>query len=524
MITLRINEKSLSVSSGTTLLKAAGAAGFDIPTLCYLDGCETFTSCMLCVIEEKKSGRLLPACTARVAEGMDIETDNTRVRQARKDTLDMLLSEHVGDCEAPCRRTCPANMDIPHMIRQIQAGELAEALQTVKKDIALPAILGRICPAPCEAGCNRKAHDQAVSICLLKRYVADVDLAKKSPFQPEVNPATGKRVAVVGAGPAGLSAVYYLIQQGHAVTLFDKNPAAGGQLWDKIEVDRLPKSVLEAEINLILNLGVDFQPDKSLGRDIFVESLRQSFDAVVLTFGVLANVDLTGSGLDLTSKGLVVNRTTYETSLPSVFAGGNTIGEGKRAIRSLAHGKSIACSVDQFLNGLPVTGEASRFDSRMGKLIGNESVEFLKDTDGRPRLEIEDHLGDGFFSDEARRESERCFHCDCRKPDTCRLRHFSESYGADQGRYKTGMRKAFERVAQHEIVLYEPGKCIKCGLCIQITEQEGETLGFTFVGRGFDVKVAVPFDETVEAALKKAARACIHACPTGALAYKGKKG
>ena len=86
------------------------------------------------------------------------------------------------------------------------------------------------------------------------------------------------------------------------------------------------------------------------------------------------------------------------------------------------------------------------------------------------------------------------------------------------------MRKAFERVAQHEIVLYEPGKCIKCGLCIQITEQEGETLGFTFVGRGFDVKVAVPFDETVEAALKKAARACIHACPTGALAYKGKKG
>ena len=108
------------VSPQDTILKAAGTLKINIPTLCHLNGYEHITSCMLCVVHEINSDKLLPACSALVAENMRIETDNQKIKTARKDALDLLLSEHVGDCEAPCHRTCPAHMNIPLMIRQIR--------------------------------------------------------------------------------------------------------------------------------------------------------------------------------------------------------------------------------------------------------------------------------------------------------------------------------------------------------------------------------------------------------------------
>jgi predicted molibdopterin-dependent oxidoreductase YjgC len=152
---LTINSKSVVVDKGSTVLEAAEAAGISIPTMCRLKGYAHMTSCMVCVVKEMGSGRLLPSCTAPAAEGMVIETDNEEVHHARRTALNLLLSEHVGDCEAPCRLTCPAHMNIPLMIRQIKAGEIRDAIETVKEDIALPAVLGRICPAPCEKGCRR---------------------------------------------------------------------------------------------------------------------------------------------------------------------------------------------------------------------------------------------------------------------------------------------------------------------------------------------------------------------------------
>ncbi len=114
---------------------------------------------MLCVVIDNKNNKLIPACSIYVEEGMDIETESPRIEAARKDTIDMLLSEHVGDCEATCTRGCPANMDIPLMIRQIKENNFEEAIKTVKKDIALPAVLGRICSAPCENSCIHKLYD-----------------------------------------------------------------------------------------------------------------------------------------------------------------------------------------------------------------------------------------------------------------------------------------------------------------------------------------------------------------------------
>ena len=121
--------------------------------------------------------------------------------------------------------------------------------------------------------------------------------------------------------------------------------------------------------------------------------------------------------------------------------------------------------------------------------------------------------------DEARLESQRCLRCDCRKPDACLLRQYAHAYGAKQTRYKSD-RRPFAQAAQHPDVIYEPGKCIDCGICIATASRAGEPLGLTFVGRGFDVRVAVPFDATLAEGLRVAAAECVAACPTGALAFK----
>ncbi len=527
-IKIKIDNREVTVLEGSTILEAAEKLNINIPTLCYLNGFERFTSCMICVVHEINSDRLLPSCSMTVEQGMEIETNNEKVREARKDTLDFLLSEHVGDCEAPCQRACPANMNIPLMIRQIKEKQFADAVITVKKDIALPAVLGRICPAPCEKACNRESYDSPVSICYLKRFAADVDLALDSPYRPGIKKKSGKKVAVVGAGPTGLSAAYYLIQEGHECFIYDGNPQPGGMLRCGVPDEKLPKPVLDREIEQIFALGVKFYPGHLLGKDIFLEELKKSYDAVVLAIGTIKPGIFENTGIELSPRGIVVNKKTFEATVPGVFAGGNAVSEGKMAIRALAHGKSISYSVNQFLKNLPITGPPQRFDSRIRKLSDEEVKEFLPPAargaflKNRPVKHLdtpEKLLIRGYTEAEAIEESSRCFNCDCRKPDSCKLRKYAEEYHANQRRFKLSVRKKFERIIQHDQVIYEPGKCIKCGLCVQITKKAGEKFGLAFVNRGFEARIETPFKEPLSQALQKTAKECIEACPTGALSY-----
>jgi ferredoxin len=515
-----INNRDIEVQTGTTVLQAARALNIRIPALCHLNGYKPFTSCMVCVVLDAGSDRLIPSCSAAVSEGMRIETDHPRVKEARKDALDFLLSEHVGDCEAPCHRACPAHMNIPLMIRQIEDNRLEEAIVTVKRDIALPAVLGRICPAPCEKGCHRRSLDSPVSICSLKRYVADADLARASPYKPDMKPDSGNKVAVVGAGPAGLAAAYYLRRYGHSCHVYDRNPKPGGMLRYGVPREDLPESVLEAEIELISGLGVEFRMGWTLGENLLWEELRDVYDAVVLATGTIFPGLFEKMGLVLSSRGLEIDRRTFQTIIPGVFAGGNAVAESRLAVRAVAHGQGMALSVNQFLSEKKVTGSGRRFQSTVGKIREDDVGELLKEADGRSRIEPKAGSSGGFTGDEAVKESSRCFGCDCRKPDSCRLRQYAEEYAADQRRFTFKERKRIQKIVQHELVIYEPGKCIKCGLCVRIAEKAGEKLGLTFVGRGFDVRVEVPFGEPFNLGLEKAAGECIAACPTAALSWR----
>ncbi len=495
-------------------MKAAQKMGFDIPNLCWHDELEHFTSCMLCMVKDSLTGRLLPSCSINAVEGMEIITEDEEVKESRKTALELLLSEHTGDCEAPCQVACPAHMNIPLMNRLIAAGKFDESLEVVKRDIALPAVLGRICPAPCEGACHRKSVDQPVSICLLKRFVGDEGEA------PEIVPAksTGKKVAVIGAGPAGLAASYYLQLKGVQVTLLDKNDKAGGLLRTEINDEVLPKEVLDKEIEVILKTGVDFEGGKTIDAVAF-EALKKDYDAVIVATGTVSD-DSYSFGLKANPKGIDVNRSTYQTSENKVFAIGNALRSSRLAVRSVGQGKEVAFSVLQFLNGDEIKGEPRLFNSRVGRLVASEFSEYLKESVDTKRIDPKQGGNSGFSKEEAITEAERCLHCDCRAIDDCKLRIYSDQYQADQKRFKTSDRRAMTKAENHGYVVYEPQKCIKCGICVRLTDKYTEKFGFTYIGRGFDVEIGVPFNEALEQGLTATAEKVARSCPTGAISLK----
>jgi ferredoxin len=392
--------------------------------------------------------------------------------------------------------------------------------------------------------------DKAVSICLLKRYVADLDLQSSNPYLPPCKPTQSlglltenKRVAIVGAGPAGLAAAYYLQQAGFRCTVFDDHEKPGGMLRYAVPKEHLPIEVLDKEIALIEKLGMKFKGQTRVGTDLLMEDLRKDFDAVFMAVGQLKPGEAESMDLEETSNGIKVNGKTYQTNLQGIFAGGDAVHKRKLTVRAVADGKEAAVSISQYLSGCSVTGPVKEFNTRIGKLRDGEIEKFLACADKAERTRPSGK--DGAFTDrQARKEATRCLHCDCRKADSCKLRQYGQDYEAKPTRYKS-QRRLFTQQLQSSTnchlgkdsslpevqtggsgsigagdIIYEAGKCIDCGLCIQTAARAGEELGLTFVGRGFDVRVAVPFDRSIAQALKHSADQCVNACPTGALAFR----
>ncbi|MEW6745074.1 MAG: 2Fe-2S iron-sulfur cluster-binding protein [Planctomycetota bacterium] len=515
---MTIDHRPIDVPAGSTILAAAHSLGIDIPALCYLEGLEPATACMLCVVKVKGRGGLLPACATPVADGMEVESETDEVRDIRKTGLELLLTDHVGDCIAPCQSACPVHMDVPQMLRQVAAGEWDAALVTVRDEIALPATLAHLCHEPCERACRRRDLDEAASICQIKRLVAERDLERSTTYLPPCKPATGKRVAIVGSGAAGLAAAYHLQLMGHACTLFEQREKAGGTLRVEVEAGRLPGEVLDGEIAIIERLGAAFRTRTTIGQDLSLEALRQPFDVVLVAVGAIQAGAANLFGLPVESDRLVIDRATHATELPGVFAAGKVVQPGAQVVRSVAQGKAAALGIDQYLAGVPVTGAAKAFVFRAGR-PGEDTLQAMAADASPASRAAPEHAGARLSEDQARAEALRCLHCDCGKQATCKLRHYAQAYGADPARYR-GEHRRFERHLQQGDVVYEPGKCILCGLCVRIATQAGEPLGLTFVGRGFDMRVGVPFDHSIGEGLTIAARRCAEACPTGALTLR----
>jgi NADPH-dependent glutamate synthase beta subunit-like oxidoreductase len=228
-------------------------------------------------------------------------------RVCPKDILHVrTMSERLLDCNqeddalAPCAQTCPAEINIPQYISQIRKGDYEGAIHTIRERNPLLLSCGRVCPHPCETYCRRGIEDEPVSINQLKRFVADYEMNSGKRFPISCAPDTGKKVAVVGGGPAGLSCAYFLRRLGHSVTILDMMPELGGMIRYGIPEYRLPKEVLKWETDGILNLGIEAKTGVKLGRDFTVDSLVASgYDAVFLGVGAWKDYKLGAEGEDL---------------------------------------------------------------------------------------------------------------------------------------------------------------------------------------------------------------------------------
>jgi len=648
-------------------LEAAQWLGIRIPTMCHVAGIEPGTGCFLCAVQIEGRRTLSPACGMPVAEGMVVATQSEDVRTARKMALELLLSDHAGECVAPCAAQCPAGLDIPGFVHGIATGDNGRAMEVIAERLALPGSLGRICPRLCERQCRRSDLDQGLAIGALHRYVADL-----AHYAAPRAPSTGKRVAMVGAGPAGLAAAYYLARNGHHCTLFDAHALPGGMLRYGIPANRLPKDALDAEIDAIRRLGARFQMGQRWGEDFTLAGLRQRHDAVFVAIGAqraqglrcegeehaLAGIDflervaggnapslgddvavvgggntamdcarsavrlgarnvrviyrrsrqempclmeeveaaeaegvriellvapvrleenvltcqrmtlgepdasgrrrpvaLEGSdftmkcstviaaigqsvdlslaeqeGLAVTGWGIAADEGTLATNLPGVFAGGDGVLGADLAVRAVAAGRMAAAAIHQFLSGQAVTGEAVITAIAMRPSDDAERAAMFRAIEraarvGAPEIPMERRLAsfdevEGRLPDEdAAREARRCLTCGCRKADCCLVRSLATEYGVDVYRF-AGARRRFSQDLSHPEVIYEPGKCICCDACVRIAAAAGESPGLAMIGRGFDVAVAMPFGQPLSSGLRKVARECAAACPTGALALR----
>jgi formate dehydrogenase major subunit len=299
-ISFILNGEKVEAEAGSTILEAAQQNGVEIPTLCHDPRLKPSAACRLCLVEVEGARGPMPACAAPLTEGMVVRTMTDELVKSRRMALELLISDHYGDCVAPCKLACPAGIDIQGYIGLIANGEYQEALKLIKKSNPLPVVTGRVCPRFCETKCRRNLLEGPVAINALKRFVADYDLNNGTPYVPEVKPATGHRVAIIGGGPAGLSAAYYLALEGHEVTILESSPELGGMLRYGIPEYRLPKAVLDKEIKSITDLCHEIRCNVRLGQDFTIDSLKSDgYEAIFLALGAQASQKMKVEGEDL---------------------------------------------------------------------------------------------------------------------------------------------------------------------------------------------------------------------------------
>jgi formate dehydrogenase major subunit len=299
---LNIDGREVTGFPGQTILDVARENDIVIPTLCFDERLEIYGSCGLCVVEIEGNPKLHKSCATEIAPNMVIKTNTPRVIESRKTNLELLLSKHIGDCVAPCKLACPGETDCQGYVGLIANGEFEEALKLIKEQLPLPGCIGRVCPHPCEDACRRGEVDEPISIAWLKRFAADFDLTHDM-FLPEIKEATGKSIGIIGGGPGGLTAAYYLIQSGHAVTIYEAMPKMGGMLRYGIPEYRLPKGIVDEEVALIEEMGVVFKNNIRVGKDIAFDTIRKDHDALFVALGAWTSSGLRCEGID--AKGVI---------------------------------------------------------------------------------------------------------------------------------------------------------------------------------------------------------------------------
>ena len=673
MIKMKIDGIEVTAKKDTTILEAARSIGKEIPTLCFNDKISHNTSCFVCVVKDIKTGKFIPSCAARVADGLEVETDSEEVLDMRKTCLNLLLSEHSGDCEAPCTIACPAHAQVEEYVRLGKEGKHLEGLKTIKERIPLPMSIGRVCPRFCEKECRRNVEDKPVAINEFKRTAADLHYGD---YLEEMKPLTGKRVAIVGAGPAGLGTAYYLRIEGIASDIYDMNPKAGGMLRYGIPEYRLPKKTLDFEIAHFDKMGdINFHFSKKLGTDLQLEDLEKQYDAVAICIGSWKSSSARIEGEEYSEGGIQwlekIAKNEWSGTNPGkviVIGGGNTamdclrtsvrlgsddvncfyrrtetempaedieILEAKEegvnfhflvapvSLRKDGNKSVLICkkmelgAPDASGRRRPVPIEGSEFDVEADLVIGaigqktdapqgvpvnrwgdveineqncivknnvfsagdcvsgpatvveavagarkvafsilssfkgekfeeptlinvsrghwnhlkKDDLVFVGKPEGYERRELRlipieerkntfKEVSYSFTEKELEEEGKRCYECSCTDKHECKLKEYSEIFGATPTTIE-GDKLPIKYDARHPEVLMDPGKCIKCGVCIKLSKEVVNNQILAFKNRGFSTQLGTAFDNPILSPIEEL-KLYVENCPTGALAIKEK--
>lgn len=361
MLKIKIDNIEYEVPEGSTILEASRKAGIRIPTLCHKDGVPHYTSCMVCMVKDRRSGNFTPSCSALVQDGMDIITTGEDVTGIRKKAVELLLAEHRAECEAPCRIVCPAGYNIPLMNRLLAAGDMKAVTELAKSEQTDEELRCITCPGYCENACRRKKIDNPVSI---------------------------------------------------------------------------------RNIQLFVHLSIS-------ENKVVKDTVKQQYK----------NKDKTSLAVD---PGHIRNR----------------------------------------------------FSSRIGRIEETEMKEWLKECE--PGLARHREIRSFEIAGE---EAGSCMHCDCRAAGDCRLRELAEEIGIKDPRGKITGTPITKKINYQSGLVFESAKCIKCALCVRISEDSTDNPSLCFLHRGFITVLSEPVTESFENVLREQADKVIEICPTGALAY-----
>ena len=302
-VTVTIDGQEVACDHGDTILEAAQRLGIHIPTLCYEPRLPATAACRMCIVEVEGARKMLPSCSAAVSDGMVVRTNTDKVRAMRHLYLELLLSDHNSFCTPPCRDACPTHIKIPQFLDYIAHKDYKNGVRKLREDLPFPAVLGRVCPRPCEGPCRRQLVEHPITICQLHRFMADQTIDEEQtgelllPVEPK--PDSGKRIAIVGGGPAGLAAAFYARLEGHSVRIYEALPKPGGMLRYGIPSYRLPRDLLDKEINVLWRMGVEIQVNSRLGVDYQLEDLfDEGYDTVFLALGAFNSNDMGIPGED----------------------------------------------------------------------------------------------------------------------------------------------------------------------------------------------------------------------------------
>ena len=560
-----IDGKEVTAIPGEAILRAAQRAGFNVPTLCDDEKLAPAAACRMCLVEIEGYHRPMPSCHLPVEPGMKITQASESLFKLRKQNLEYILSDHNAYCMPPCQISCPTHIDIPGYLELMAKGQHVEAARLVKEVLPFPYMLGLVCPKPCQEVCRRGLVEEEIAICQCHGYTGEMVMEMdKAPTPFPQLPATGKRVAVVGAGPAGMTAAYYAALKGHAVTVFDMMEKQGGIARYGIPEYRLPKVKLDKELNSVWQLrDTEFKGGMMLGRDFSIDDLfTQGYDAVFLGIGAWRSNELRIPGEDLPGVIEAINYlrmnaegnpvpvgkgqkvvvlgggfTTFDCARTSRRLGAEVTVVYRRSrkemgavtvIQCIAQGKLAAKAIDRYLAGddMARVAEEIAAEEAVPELIDIVPYKPEEPQVRMPMLPFTERvqsfqlIENGYDKAAAEKEAARCLQCVCPDVGRCHLQRLSLEHGLTDNRFHRAEPvdyHDYEYDFSHDFILRDLNKCINCTQCVRICRDVIGANCYGLMGGGYDSIVTTPWNVSLKYTDCVSCGACAETCPTGAL-------